>query len=79
MIAYFFVNATVTISAVTFLFNTKTMPLSLLINTYEGSFMLGEAAIISLILLIINVIVKTYVYLINRRDYRRREKNEVDV
>ena len=79
MIAYFFVNATVTISAVTFLFNTKTMPLSLLINNYEGSFMLGEAAIISLILLIINVIIKTYVYLINRRDYRRREKNEVNV
>ena len=34
MLAYFFVNSMVTISAITFLFNTKTMPLSLLINNY---------------------------------------------
>ena len=79
MFAYFFVNSMVTISAVTFLFNTKNMPLSLLINNYEGSMMLGEAAIISLIILIFNVIVKLTVYLINRREHRREEKNEIYV
>lgn len=77
MFAYFFVNSMVTISAVTFLFNTRNMPLSLLINNYEGSMMLGEAAIISLIILVFNVIVKLIVYLINRREHGRNEKNEI--
>lgn len=71
MLAYFFVNSMVTISAITFLFNTKTMPLSLLINNYEGNMMLGEAAIISLIILFFNVIVKGIIYIINRKESRR--------
>lgn len=75
MFAYFFVNSMVTISAVTFLFNTSTMPLSLLINDYEGDMMLGEAAIISLIILFFNIIIKGIVYLINRKDHRRSEEN----
>ncbi len=61
----------VTISAVTFLFNTDTMPLSLMINTYEGNMMLGEAAIVSLIILFFNLIVKGTIYIINRK---RRQK-----
>ena len=65
MIAYFFINSMVTISAVTFLFNTDTMPLSLMINTYEGNMMLGEAAIVSLIILFFNLIVKGTIYIIN--------------
>ena len=60
MFAYFFVNSMVTISAVTFLFNTSTMPLSLLINNYEGNMMLGEAAIISLIILKITFLLHTH-------------------
>lgn len=72
MFAYFFVNSMITISAVTFLFNTKTMPLSLLINTYEENLMLGEAAIISLIILLFNIIVKGMVYYINRVEHRRK-------
>lgn len=77
MFAYFFVNSMVTISAITFLFNTRNMPLSLLINSYEGSMMLGEAAIISLIILVFNIVVKLMVYLINRKEHRRNEKNEI--
>ena len=76
MFAYFFVNSMVTISAITFLFNTRNMPLSLLINNYESSMMLGEAAIISIIILIFNVIVKLTVYFINRKEHRRSDKNE---
>lgn len=72
MFAYFFVNSMVTISAVAFLFNTKTMPLSLLINNYEGNMMLGEAAIISLIILFFNIIIKGVIYLINRKEDRRK-------
>lgn len=70
MLVYFFVNSMITISAITFLFNTDTMPISLLINNYEGSMMLGEAAIVSLIILFFNVIAKLIVYLINRRELR---------
>lgn len=71
MFAYFFVNSMITISAVAFLFNTKTMPLSLMINQYEGNLMLGEAAIVSLAILVFNIIVKGSVYLINRKEHRR--------
>ena len=34
------------------------MPISLLINNYEGNMMLGEAAIVSIIILFINLFVK---------------------
>ena len=71
MFAYFFVNSMVTISAIAFLFNVDTMPLSLLINNYEGTMMLGEAAIVSLIILLSNLILKGIIYLINRREHRR--------
>ena len=67
MISYFFVNSMITISAVTFLFNTNTMPFSLLINNYEGNMMLSEAAIVSLIILMINIVMKLIVYKINKR------------
>ncbi len=79
MFSYFFVNSMITISAVAFLFNTRTMPLSLMINTYEENLMLGEAAIISLIILIFNIIVKGTVYLINRKEHRRSEIYENNV
>ncbi len=72
MISYFFINSMITISAVTFLFGTKTMPLSLLINQYEGQMMLEEAAIISLIILIINFTVKLAIYLIKRKRYNNK-------
>lgn len=78
MLAYFFVNSMVTISAVAFLFNVDTMPLSLLINNYEGSMMLGEAAIVSLLILIFNLIVKGVFYLINRKEHRRSLINGVN-
>lgn len=72
MFAYFFVNSMITISAITFLFNTRTMPISLLINNYEGNMMLGEAAIISLFILFVNLLIKGIIYLINRREDRRK-------
>lgn len=78
MFSYFFVNSMVTISAVAFLFNVDTMPLSLLINNYESSMMLGEAAIVSLIILIFNLIIKGIIYLINRKEHRRSFINEVN-
>jgi len=78
MIAYFFVNSMVTISAIAFLFNVDTMPLSLLINNYEGSMMLGEAAIVSLIILMFNIIIKVIFYLINRVEHKRSLENAIN-
>lgn len=79
MFSYFFVNSMITISAVTFLFNTRNMPLSLLVSRYESNMMLGEAAIISLIILIINIIVKLTIYLINRKEHKRSEIYELNI
>ena len=79
MFSYFFVNSMMTISAVAFLFSTKTLPLSLLINNYEGDFLLGEAAIISLVILFFNFLVKFIVYFLNRKDYERSEKHELEL
>ena len=76
MFAYFFVNSMITISAVTFLFNVRTMPLSLLINNYEGNMLLGEAAIVSLIILFFNLVVKLSVYIINRIEYNKEVSYE---
>lgn len=79
MFSYFFVNSMITISAVTFLFNARNMPLSLLVSKYESNMMLGEAAIISLIILIINIIVKTIIYLINRKEHKRSQEHEYNI
>lgn len=76
MFSYFFVNSMITISAVAFLFNTNNMPLSLMINNYESNLMLGEAAIVSLIILLVNSIVKLINYFINRIEKRRMNENE---
>lgn len=75
MLVYFFVNSMITISAITFLFNTDTMPISLLINNYEGSMMLGEAAIVSLVILFFNILAKLIVYIINRRELKHGKYN----
>lgn len=72
MFTYFFVNSMITISAVTFLFNSDTMPLSLLISNYESNMLLGEAAIVSLIILFFNGLIKIIVYIINRKEDRRK-------
>jgi len=72
MFVYFFVNSMITISAIVFLFNANTMSLSLLINNFEGNMMFGEAAIISLIILFFNILLKIIIYLINRKEERKK-------
>ena len=73
MFSYIFVNSMMTISAVAFLYNSSTMPLSLLINRYENSLMLEETAIISLVILVINLIVKFTVYFVKKQLNRKKE------
>lgn len=64
--SYMFVNAMVTISAVSFLANFKNMPLALLIPQFDSQSLIEATAFISVIILIINGIVKLSVYLIKR-------------
>lgn len=66
MMSYFFVNSMMTISAVTFLAKSDTFQLSLLINRFEASYNLGGAAFVSLMILFVNLTVKTVVYLLKK-------------
>ena len=58
MFAYFFVNSMMTISAVSFLATTANKPVSLMINTFEAQMQLGCAAVVSLMILVVNLLVK---------------------
>lgn len=58
MFSYFFINSMITISAVSFLASIFDMPLSLLIPTFEAQLSYESAAIVSLIILIVNLIFK---------------------
>jgi iron(III) transport system permease protein len=60
--AYLFVNAMVTISAVSFLANFKNMPLSLLIPQFDSQSMIEATAFISIVIFGVNVIVKGIIY-----------------
>lgn len=75
MYSYFFVNAMITISAVSFLVNFQTMPLALLIPQLESQAFTEGTAMVSLIILAINLVEKTVVYLVKRFV----EKDEVKV
>lgn len=78
MIAYFFVNSMMTISAVSFLANATTKPLSLLISQFEGQMLYECAAVVSLVILISNVAIKGIVYLINRKIVKNQKKNSAN-
>lgn len=66
MMSYFFVNSMMTISAVSFLANVNTKPIALMIPQFEGQMQLECAAFVSLIILLVNVIMKYVVYVIKR-------------
>ncbi len=58
MFSYFFVNSMMTISAVSFLSTTANKPIALMINQFEAQMQLGAAAIVSLAILFVNLIIK---------------------
>ncbi len=66
MFSYFFVNSMVTISAVSFLANANTNPLALLINQLERELLTEAIAIVSMVILFINVCVKLSIYGLKR-------------
>lgn len=66
MFSYFFVNCMITISAVSFLANTYTKPLSLMINRFEAQMQLESAAVVSLMILVANLMIKGIFHLLKK-------------
>ncbi len=67
MFSYFFVNCMMTISAVSFLVTTSNKPVSLMINQFEAQMQLECAAVVSLMILLINLLIKGAVHIIKNR------------
>ena len=64
MFSYFFVNSMMTISAVSFLATPSNKPISLLINQFEAYNMMECAAVVALLILGTNIIMKGIVHII---------------
>mgnify|MGYP003309606265 FL=1 len=67
MFSYFFVNCMMTISAVSFLATTRNKPVSLMINQFEAQMQLECAAVVSLMILFTNLMVKGIIHVIKNR------------
>lgn len=72
MYSYYFVNSMITISAVSFLVNFRTMPLSLLIPQLDSQSFIEGTAFVSLLILVINLVEKGIVFFLKRSVNRRK-------
>ncbi len=70
MYSYFFVNAMITISAVSFLINFRTMPLAMLIPQLESQSFIEGTALVSLMILALNLIEKAIAFFLKRKCQR---------
>ncbi|MBQ7485125.1 MAG: ABC transporter permease subunit [Oscillospiraceae bacterium] len=66
MMSYFFVNCMMTISAVSFLANVGNKPVALMITQFEGQMQLECAAFVSLLILLVNVLMKAVVFAVKK-------------
>lgn len=64
--SYLFVNAMVTISAVSFLANFKNMPLSMLIPQFDSQSLIEATAFISVVIFSVNVVLKAIIYVMKK-------------
>jgi iron(III) transport system permease protein len=67
IVVYFFVNSMMTISAVAFLANVSTKPISLMITQFEAQMMLECAAFVSLLILSTNIVIKSIAFCVRRK------------
>jgi iron(III) transport system permease protein len=74
MFSYLFVNCMMTISAVSFLANVDTKPISLMIPQFENQRQYECAAVVSLMILAVNILMKVAVSLI-KNFLARKERN----
>lgn len=66
MYSYYFVNAMITISAVSFLANFRTMPLSMMIPQLESQSFVEGTAFVSLLILVLNLIEKAIAFAVSK-------------
>lgn len=66
MATYFFTNSMVTISAVSFLATTATKPFSLMINQFDALMIIECSAVVSVVILIVNIVLKVAIYYIKK-------------
>lgn len=69
--SYFFVNSMMTISAVSFLAGYATRPISLMIGQFQDQTQTECAAIVTLMILLVNVLMKTAVYCMKKYAARK--------
>ena len=67
MFSYIFVNCMMTISAVSFLATLSTRPISLMINQFESQMQYESAAVVSLVILGVNLILKATISTLGRK------------
>ncbi len=72
MFSYLFVNSMMTISAVAFLATSSTRPISLLIRELERSPKVGRVAVVALLILAVNILIKLIVERVKTVVARRR-------
>ncbi len=77
MYSYYFVNAMITISAVSFLVTFRTTPLSLMIPQLESQSFIEGTALVSLMILIINLIEKAIAFFIKNWLQKKSEQTEI--
>lgn len=75
MYSYYFVNAMITISAVSFLMNFRTMPLALMIPQLESQSFIEGTAMVSLMILALNLGQKGIAFLVKNRIVKEDRKN----
>ena len=73
MYSYYFVNGMITISAVSFLVNFRTMPLALVIPQLESQSFIEGTALVSLLILALNLGEKTLAFIL-KRSLEKQEK-----
>lgn len=66
MFSYFFVNCMMTISAVSFLATYENKPVSLMINQFEAQSQMECAAVVSLAILLVNLLIKAVIWGVRR-------------
>ncbi len=71
MFAYFFVNSMMTISAVSFLATTANKPVALMITQFEAQMQLEAAAVVSLAILGVNLVIKAIAYIVKNKLTKR--------
>lgn len=76
MFAYFFVNCMMTISAVSFLSTTANKPVSLMINQFEAQMQLECAAVVSLMILFTNLLIKGVFHVIKTKGNKQKVINK---